>query len=232
MTNRFSRIVLVCVVLALVLGACGKEQPGAELPNGRRLLTDSAAAMDGVNSLRFLLNVQGDRPSNFQITDASGAITRDGGVTATAKVLQGGQLVEYEYIVTGNIPYLKGPTGGFRQVPEAIYNRIFNPTGLLAGERSLPNALRKVTEATTEEEEEVEGVDTYRIKGKLNPAQVEGLSLLASGRVSETTLWVSKENKQLVRARMPFTVAGQEGETVVTVTLSNYNEPVDIRPPV
>lgn len=188
--------------------------------------------MDGVSSLHFVLGVESDRPSNFQITQADGAITREGGVTATAKVLQAGQLVEYEYIVAANVPYLKGPTGGFRQVPEAIYSRIFNPTGLLTGERSLPNALRKVTEATTEDTEEVDGIDTYRVKGNLNPAQVEGLSLLASGSGDEATLWVNQENKQLVRARVPFTISGQEGETVVTVTLSRFNEPVDIKAPV
>lgn len=232
MTNRWRRLPGICALLLMVLAACRGGAPGRDLPNGRTLLTQSADALDQVNSLSFVLKVEGDRPSNFQITDANGAITREGGVTATAQVLQAGQLVEYQYIVAGGAPYLKGPTGGFRPVPEAIYSRIFNPSGLLTGERSLPNALRKVTEATTEDTEEVEGVDTYRIKGNLDPTLVEGLSLLASGAEGETTMWVNQQNKQLVRAQVPFTISGQEGETVVTVTLSRFDEPVDIQPPV
>lgn len=223
---------LTALVLTASLTACGGDAPADDLPSGRTLLTQSADALDDVTSLRFVLNVEGARGTTFQIQNAEGAITREGGVTATAQVMQAGQLVEYEYIVANNVPYLKGPTGGFRPVPEAIYSRIFNPTGLLVGERSLPNALRKVTEATTEDTEEVEGVETYRIKGNLDPTLIEGLSLLASGAEGDATVWVHQENKQLVRARVPFSVPGEEGETVVTVTLSHFNEPVDIRPPV
>lgn len=224
-------LVPVFVVLAF-LAACSQDKASDSLPEGRSLLTDSSDAMEDVTTVRFHLTVEGDRPSNFQITEADGVITAEGGVSATAKMLQAGSLVEYEYIVAGNVPYLKGPTGGFRQVPEAIYNRIFNPTGLLSGERSLPSALREVTEATTEDEEEVDGVAAYRVKGNLDPSDVEGLALLASGAAGEATMWVDRESKELVRARIPFTLSGQEGETVVTVTLSGFNEPADIKAPV
>lgn len=216
----------------MLLGACGGDEPGEDLPNGQNLLNESADALDGVNSLRFVLRVEGGRVSNFSIRDATGAITREGGVTATAQVMQAGQLVEYEYVVVNDTPYLKGPTGGFRPVPQAIYNLVFDPTALLTGERSLPNALRKVRGATTEDTEEVDGVDTYRIKGELDPTLVEGLSLLASGAEGETTIWVDQESKQMVRATVPFTIAGTDDETVITVTLSGFNEPVDIQPPV
>ena len=220
------------VLSALVSAGCSKDEPASDLPDGKGLLTESAEALDGVNTVHFVLKVESDRPSNFQITDAEGTITREGSVSATAKVLQAGTLVEYEYIVVDKIPYLKGPTGGFRQVPEAIYSRIFDPTGLLIGERSLPNALREVENAETEDTEEVDGVDTYRVKGELDPTQVEGLSLLASGVEGEATIWVNRDTKEMARARVPFTVSGTKGETVVTVSLSRFNEPADIKAPV
>jgi lipoprotein LprG len=232
MRNPVTRLLLIPLLLVALTAACSEDEPASGLPGGKQLLTRSADAMDGVNSVHFVLKVEGDRPSNFQITDAEGQITREGGVSASAKVLQAGTLVEYEYIVADEIPYLKGPTGGFRQVPEAIYSRIFDPTGLLSGERSLPNALRKVENATTEDEDDVDGVDTYRVKGDLDPTQVEGLSLLASGVEGEATIWVNKDTKEMVRARVPFTISGQDGETVVTVTLSEFNAPADIKAPV
>ncbi|HEU4866814.1 MAG TPA: LppX_LprAFG lipoprotein [Actinomycetota bacterium] len=226
-------LVFLMVLPALVGAGCSSnEEPASDLPEGKGLLTEAADALDGVNTMQFVLKVEGDRPSNFQITDAEGTITREGSVSATAKVLQAGTLVEYEYIVVNKIPYLKGPTGGFRQVPEAIYSRIFDPTGLLTGERSLPNALREVENAETEDTEEIDGVDTYRVKGELDPTQVEGLSLLASGVEGEATIWVNRETKEMARARVPFTVSGTEGETVVTVSLSRFNEPADIKAPV
>jgi lipoprotein LprG len=226
-------LVSLMILPALVFAGCSKDdEPASDLPDGKGLLTESAETLDGVNTVHFVLKVEGDRPSNFQITEAEGTITREGSVSAAAKVLQAGTLVEYEYIVVDNVPYLKGPTGGFRQVPEAIYSRIFDPTGLLGGERSLPNALREVENAETEDTEEVDGVDTYRVKGELDPTQVEGLSLLASGVEGEATIWVNQDTKEMVRARVPFTVSGTEGETVVTVSFSRFNEPADIKAPV
>lgn len=229
---RIRRLLIPLMLLALLLGACSKDEPAGDLPDGTQLLTESADAMDGASAVNFVLKVESDRTSNFQITDAEGTITREGAVSASAKVLQAGTLVEYEYIVAEDVPYLKGPTGGFRQVPEAIYSRIFNPTGLLSGERSLPNALRAVEDATTEDTEDIDGVDTYRIRGKLDPSQVEGLALLASGAAGEATIWVNADTKELVRARVPFTISGEDFETVVTVSLSNYNAPADIQAPV
>lgn len=232
MTKR-RLLIFLMVIPALVASGCAKEdEPASDLPDGKGLLTESAQALDGVNTVHFLLKVEGNRASNFQITEAEGTITREGSVSATAKVLQAGTLVEYEYIVFDNVPYLKGPTGGFRQVPVEIYSRIFDPTGLLGGERSLPNALREVENAETEDTEQIDGVDTYRITGELDPTQVEGLSLLASGVEGEATIWVDQDTKQMARARVPFTVSGTEGETVVTVSLSRFNEPADIKAPV
>lgn len=225
-------VVFLALVSILTLAACSKDEPASDLPDGKGLLTESAEALDGVNTVHFVLKVEADRPSNFQITDAEGTITRDGSVSATAKVLQAGTLVEYEYIVVDKIPYLKGPTGGFREVPEAIYSRIFDPTGLLTGERSLPNALRKVDKAETEDTEQIDGVDTYRIRGELDPTRVEGLSLLASGVEGEALIWVDRDTKEMARARVPFTVSGTDGETVVTVSFSRFNEPADIKAPV
>jgi lipoprotein LprG len=230
MTTR--RLLIPLMLIILLLSACGEDEPAGGLPDATQLLTESADAMDGASTVNFVLQVEGDRPSNFQITDAEGTITREGAVSATAKVLQAGTLVEYEYIVAADVPYLKGPTGGFRQVPEAIYSRIFDPTGLLSGERSLPNALRAVEGATTEDTEDIDGVATYRIVGELDPSEVEGLSLLASGAAGESTIWVNADTKELVRARVPFTISGEDGETVVTVSLSNYNAPADIVAPV
>lgn len=231
-SRRPVRNAVVSILVLTLLAACSRGTPAADLPDGVLLLTASANAMDDVENLRFALTVEGGRPSAFQITEANGVITAGGDVSAAAQVLQGSTLVEYEYIVAGGTPYLKGPTGGFQQVPQAISNRIFNPTGLLAGERSLPSALRQITEATTQAEERVNGVATYRITADLNPSLVEGLALLASGGGRETTLWVARQSRELVKAQISFAVPRQDEETLLTVDFSEFNEPVEIQAPV
>lgn len=186
--------------------------------------------MARVNTVRFSLEVDGT-VSGFQITQAEGSLTADGRVSSTAKVFQAGQLVDYEYVAADGRTYLKGPTGGFRELPPAIYGRLFNPATLLRQDRGLPTALRSMTGLKTQAREPVGGVDAYRIRGRLDPSKLEGLSLLASGSEQTATIWISRESSYLLKARLPFKVPGENQPTVVTVSFTDFNKPVDIQPP-
>jgi lipoprotein LprG len=218
---------LICTIV--LLAGCGDSEE-EKLPEGKALLNQSAGAMLDVTSVAFNLNVEGPL-SAFQVKDATGVIRSDGQAKATAQVSQGGRLVEYEYVLVNGKIYLKGATGGFQEVPATIAGRIFNPTALLTGEKSLSKGLAKSRDAKTEAEEEVDGVDAYRVKAKINPADVEGLVLLASGSAQETTLWIAKDTSHLVKAVLPFKLGSRE-ETTVTVTFSDFNENVEITPPI
>ena len=224
------KFVVLAAFAALVLAGCSRGGGSdEELPEARTLLDRSAEAMSQLTSLAFNLSVEGDL-SSFQVKDAVGVITADGRAKATAQINQGGQVVEYEYVLADGKSYLKGPTGGFREIPPEIVARFFNPTTLLNGERNLSQGLASSTEAETEDVEEVDGVDAYRIKAKVNPSRIEGLSLLASGRSEEAMLWIDRESNHLVKAVMPFEVGDRE--TTVNVTFSKFNENVEIAPPI
>lgn len=214
----------------MVLAGCSQPEKAVPLPAAKELVRKSSDAMAAVNTVRFAVEVNGP-VSGFQITQAAGSLTADGRVSSTAKVSQAGQIVDYEYIVANGKSYLKGPTGGFREVPAAIYGRIFNPATLLRGDKGLPAALRSMTELKTQAREAVDGVDAYRVRGRLDPATVEGLSLLASGSEQLSTIWISRDSSYLLKARLPFKVPGENRQTVVTVSFSDFNKPVDIQPP-
>jgi lipoprotein LprG len=222
--------VVVALLLALALAGCRGDSERERLPDAKTLLQRSADAMSKVTSLAFDLNIEGEL-SSFQIKQATGVIRSDGKARANAQLNQGQQLVEYEYVLVDGRSYLKGPTGPFREVPPEITARFFDPTKLLTGERSLANGLAQSREATTEAEDEVAGVETYRIKATVSANRVEGLALLASGRLEETTLWIDRDTNQLVRAQLPFQL-GSRDPNVVTVTFSKFNENVEISPPI
>jgi len=221
---------LLLSVTVLLAGCGGSDEERKNLPEGKALLNQSAGAMLDVTSVAFKLNVEG-RLTAFQVKDATGVIRSDAKAKATAQVSQGGRLVEYQYVLVDGQIYLKGATGGFQEVPPTIAGRIFNPTALLTGEKSLSQGLAKSRDAKTEAEEDVDGVEAYRVEATVNSADVEGLTLLASGSSQGATLWIAKDTSHLVKAVLPFKVADRE-ETVVTVTFSDFNENVEITPPV
>ncbi|MDQ4148887.1 MAG: LppX_LprAFG lipoprotein [Actinomycetota bacterium] len=185
--------------------------------------------MSNLSSVRFSLDVEGTI-AGFQLREASGIVTREGDVSAIAKVNTAGQLVEYEVIVADGITYLRGPTGGFSEVPQEFASRFYDPRRLL-DEAAIGRTMREARNARTEALENVNGQPAYRIRADFDTSLVQGLSLVAPNQQSvRATVWLERESSRLVRARLPFENSRGE-ETVLTVNLSNYNEPAVIEAP-
>ena len=77
--------------------------------------------------------------------------------------LLGSAPLEYQLVVTGGVLYLKGPTGGFSQLPLASAAAIYDPTAILDPERGMAALLSGADQGVTQAREVVEGVDAYRV---------------------------------------------------------------------
>jgi lipoprotein LprG len=229
-------------VLALVLTACGGGQPGPAappLPPGPELLTKAAAAMAGVHSASVDLQVD-PALSSLPIRSATGQLTSTGDAQGSATVNQGGATADFQFVITQNRLYLKGPTGQFQQLPLALAASIYDPTALLSSDRGIPALLRTAASATTEALEDVNGAPAYRVRANLSANMVNsvvpGLTGATTGRV-----WIDQATSRLVKAQLevPTSVgqgtqsqSGENGPTApVTVTLSHFDAPVTITPP-
>lgn len=215
--------------------ACGQDPAGTppdadELPDARRLLSASAEAMTELSSVRFVIDIDGEL-SGSQVQQAVGQVSAEGDVSASAKLYQGGRLVEVEYIRVDGTSYLKLATGGFREISEAVAARIFDPAALLDAERGIPTALAAATDPNTQAREKVGGVDAYRVTASLDPELVEGLSLLVAGQEQPFTLWISAADNLLLKSTVTFQDPDNDDETRLTVAFSEFNGDVDIQPP-
>ncbi|MEX2587245.1 MAG: LppX_LprAFG lipoprotein [Actinomycetota bacterium] len=228
------RALRIAALLALVaLSACGRNSTTTQsdqLPDARELLSASAKAMAELSSVSFLIDIGGEL-SSAQIQQAEGTLTADGDVSASAKLTQGGRLIEVEYVRVDGTSYLKLSTGGFREISDAVAARIFDPATLLDAQNGVPAALDAATDATTEAEEKVGGVDAYRVVAALDPELIEGLSSLVSGQEQPFTLWIAAADDRLLKVTSAFEDPDTGDETRLTVTFSNFNETVDIQAP-
>jgi len=217
---RRVRFPVLTLLLALLVAGC---TGGEELPDGAQLLNRSADAMAAVQTARFALDVQGT-VAGFSVQGANAQLTRQGDAAGTVTLNQGGQVAELEFVLTDGTLYLQGPTGGFRQLPAALASSVYDPAAILDPERGIPALLRGGTAAVTEAQEQVGGVDTYRVRARF-PAAV--LSDLIPGVAQATTgqVWIGVEQSRLVQARFPLP------QGTATVRLSDFNAPADITPP-
>jgi lipoprotein LprG len=218
------RVALFAVLLIALVTSCqaAQEQKTA-LPNGAALLADSAKAMRAVTTTHFAVNVQGNAPG-VQLRSVDGRLTREGSAQGTAKVDEGRQILELQFVIIGQTLYLRPPTGPVQKLPLAFAGTVYDPSLILNPDRGIAAALASGTGATTEAREQVDSVDSYRL-GVQFPAQP--LGTVVPGLVPDKTseIWVTAQGSRLVKAQFPTTYG------TATVQFSDFDAPVEITPP-
>lgn len=222
---------IVAVFAALVLtliASCGANtgtsaQQQENLPDGTRLLADSAAAMRSVNSTHFTISAQGDIPG-VSLRYADGQLTEQGSAKGIARMQQGGKLVEQDFVITGDTLYLRDQAGKYQKLPSSLSGTMYNPAVILNAERGIAAVLASAKDATTEAREQIAGVDTYRVEATFPR---ESLSTLVPGVTEDTTgtVWISTKDSRLVEAQF------RKGEGLISVRFSDYDAPVTINTP-
>jgi lipoprotein LprG len=241
---RWPGFVLSALVLAAgCTGGGGGGGGGEQLPDAGQLVSRAAQATKQIESVKFDLKVDGEVPG-IAVSSAQGELTKAGNVKGTAVITATGQPAETEFVIVGDSLYLKGPTGGFVQLPVSIAASLYDPSKILDNNVGLGALVAGVTEAKVEGKENVAGVDCYRISGKFAR---NNLGVLLPGLPSNSDLpgqlWVAAaEPNRLVKAKVdvpsaastatqaPTTTAAAATNTV-TITLSEFNAPVTITPP-
>lgn len=218
--RRLPALALLLALLTLAAPACSG---GEELPDGPQLLSRSADTMRQVSTARFALELEGN-VSGLPIEGARGRLTREGEAAGTATITQGGQLTELEFVLTGGSLYLQGPTGGFQELPASFAASVYDPSTILDARRGVPALLTGATGATTESREDVNGVDTFRVRATF-PGGVLGGLIPSVTQDTEGQVWIGARQPYLVQAR--FELPGG----IATVQLSEFSAPVDIAPP-
>lgn len=228
------RRILLAAVATMALAGCTADPPARteSLPDGASLLKDATAAAKDISSAHFTLSVDGTIPA-ITVHSAEGDLTRQGGTSGAAKGQVSmelfGNLFDGEFVIVDDLVYIKGPTGGFQQVPSMLLANVYDPAAILDGERGIANVVGNVRNPRTEGTEELSGTPTYRVSGQVTKDVVSSLVPGVTTDV-DITFWLRQDSKQPVKAavRMP---AGDGKTGTVVVTLSEVNKPVTITPP-
>ncbi len=224
MPRRYLCLLALLTALVTACGAQGNEQDAPPAPpEGATLLADSATAMRTVTTTRVGIDVQGELPM-FPIKAAEGQLTREGQAKGTATVERFGQLLELAFVIVDDKLYLRGPTGGFQELPAAGAGLVYDPSVILDPDRGIAAVLASGAAARTETREQVGEVDAYRVQASFSG---QSLSKLLPGFTQDTTaqVWIAAEGFHLVQARFPTTGGA------VTFQFSDFDDRADITAP-
>ncbi len=218
----------VAALIAVLGAAC---HSGGSLPSGADLLHRAAVAMGTVRSVHFTCEVQGP-PGPLGIRRGDGVLDRQGEAEGTASLQVGQSLIEYRFVFTGGILYLKGPTGGFQKIPAAVAAGSFDPASLLSADRGVAHLLATATAGHTLDAESVGGTSAYRVDATI---AVDGLADLlppGAGRSGvAASVWIGRDRPLPLQIRAAVPPARGSEPSVVTVTLDSFDRTVSITPP-
>jgi lipoprotein LprG len=229
------RILLVSLALtAAVATACTSDDTpanGGSLPDGAGLLKDAAASTADVKTAHFTLTVNGTVP-DLPVKNAEGDLTREGGEGGGAKGTVSmellGDLFEGEFVLVDKSLFIKGPTGGWQELPASMVRSLYDPAAILDPDRGVAKVLASVQNAKTEGAEDLDGVSTYRVTGRVTKDVIASLVPGVDSDV-DITFWVRQDGgHQPVKASVKMAL---EGDPTVDVTLSDIDKQVTITAP-
>jgi len=185
--------------------------------------------MKDVEGAKFDLQGKGSI-AGVEVDDAQGTVTSDGRAQGVVHIKQAGSIVEIELVVVGKDVYIKGPTGQFIKVDPSVAGAVFDPSQILSPDRGLARLLEFATEAKTVGEEEIDGVDTWKVEAQLDGTLVSHLVPLPAVNKVPGTLWISKDDNKLVQIAVEAPQA--DGSTAnLTLHLSDFGVQPEITPP-
>jgi lipoprotein LprG len=219
---RLAGVLLAALVTALIASCSGTGQH-TDLPDGKKLLSDSATAMRAVHTTHFTISAQGNTPG-ISLRYADGQLTGQGSAKGTAKMDQGGKIVDEQFVVADSTLYLRGPNGDYQKLPASAGSAMYDPSVILNPDRGVAAVLASGKDATTEAREPLAKADTYRVKATFPK---ESLATLLPGVSKDTKgdVWISAQDSRLVEAQF------RQGDGLVSVHFSDYDAPVTINPP-
>jgi lipoprotein LprG len=227
-----SRLTVLLVAVVGLAGCTGPSHDQAkpdQLPAATELLATSAAAMRDVQTTHFLLDVRGTI-EGLAIHKAEGVLTRAGNAKGTATIDQFGATVEVEFVIVDRKVHLKGPTGGFQEVPQALAASVYDPSAILDPDRGVSKLLAAIKDAHTEAKESVGGQDAYRVAVTPAPGTLQALIPGASDQLTGK-LWLAVDTKRLLKGEFTVPATGSTTSGAITITFSDFNAPVTISAP-
>src|SRR4051794_33315675 len=171
------------------------ESTTRSLPDGATLLSESATAMRDIKTAKFLITADG-AISGLSLRRAEGTLTREGDAEGTAQIEQSGTTVDLTFVIVGDKIYIKGPTGGYQELPLSLASSVYDPSAILDPDQGIAKVLSTATDAKTEA---VDGTDAWRVALTANGADlakiIPGVTGNPPGKV-----WLGKEDKRLHKA--------------------------------
>ena len=229
MNRRLPALLAVAVLVGALSAGCGGGDEGG--PSPEEVVRESVEATGAVESFHLTFDSQGipRSTSGLQLLGAEGDVAVPDRVRADVSGTFAGVPLTTQLVAIGNDVWIKDPLAGvWRSVDVGT-----TPAFLLDPAGGVLGVMRRVEELNDEGTEELGGVETRRLRGTVDAADVAPLVAVSpGGGTVEATLWIGEEDRILRRVEVKGPVAENEPDDALRVIeISRLDEPVTVEPP-
>jgi len=219
------------VALAALAAAGCSGGGGGTAKDPAAVVRESAAATENVKSFHFTLDIAKVPTSakGLQLTGAEGDAKVPDKLKAQVSGTFAGFPLSTKLVSVGGKLWIENPLSGSWQSVDVGTT----PAFLLDPQKGVLGVMHAMTDVKEDGSEDVGGVSTTRITGKIDAADVGPLVAATGGTGSvDVTLWIGKDDDILRRIEVSGPVGARESaDAVRTVELSRFDEPVTVEAP-
>lgn len=230
--THFGPILTLYLLVALV--ACGGSS-GRATTDTKAVLDATAKRLTAVKSVHFTATIDGDAfidtSRTIALRSASGDIVTPDQLQAKIKISLGTANIDVSLVTIGSDKYQTNPVTG--QWGPAQPGFDYSPTVLFDKERGLAPILGQLREVEALPTEQVNGQDTYHLRGKVDRAALEPITSGAiEGDTVTVDLWTAKSSSDLLKLVLTEPQMPTKAKPAVwTLTFEKYDQPVTITKP-
>ena len=222
---------LAAAVMALVLGACGGQQPPIDAATALR---SGAAQMAQLKTISATLKFTKGAVSfqGFALISARTSVQLPTDSDTIYTVKEQDISISLEVVISGGHVYLHVPFSTFREVTGADATVVPDMAKLFDPSTGLPAVIPAGTKPTYISTDQVDGRSAYQVSTSYTPDQVHGLlsQLNSSGPVS-AHIWVDTTDYLIHKAVLDGAFGDGGKEANVEVDMTGFNAPVNINSP-
>lgn len=229
--SRFGRLLALLLVAALV--ACGDSSGGKT--DTKAVLDAAAKRLAAVKSVHFTVTIDGDAfidtSHTIALRSASGDIVIPDQMQAKIKISLGTANIDVSLVTIGAEKYQTNPVTG--QWGPAQPGFDYSPTVLFDKDHGLASILGQLREVEALPNEQVNGQDSYHLRGKVDRAALDPITSGAiEGDTITVDLWVAKSSSDLLKLVLTEPQTPNKAKPAVwTLTFEKYDQPVTITKP-
>ena len=230
--HRLLAVLASLTLAAALIAGCSfsSSKSGGPLPDGTTLVKQSADGTKNLKSAHLVLTVTGKIPG-LPVRNLTGDLTTSPSTAAqgNAQITYLGQDISADFVVVGGDLYTNALNPADKTMTDVgPASQVYDPSAILNPDTGLPNVLANFTDAKAEGRDQISGQTTVRISGNVSADAVNKIasSFKATKPVPATVWIVESGDHQLAQVNLQHSQGNN-----VQMTLSNWNQPVQISKP-